>query len=141
MDIVMTKASNWVKGLALFAMMVALVGSLAVAPGASAASSRVSPRADVGKISVVAVDPTGATDGIVGATVVVREYGSDVIVLKGQTDASGRFASYIAPGVYQVEVIADGFKPYTQDAKIVSGQNTSLVAPLEKDAAVAPTDN
>jgi len=141
MDIVMTKSTNWIKGLALFAMMVALVGSLAVAPGASAASSRVSPRADVGKISVVAVDPTGATDGIVGATVVVREYGSDVIVLKGQTDASGRFASYIAPGVYQVEVIADGFKPYTQDAKIVSGQNTSLVAPLEKDAAVAPTDN
>src|SRR5688500_15378750 len=140
MDIVMTKTSNWIKGLALFAMTVALIGSLAAAPGASAAS-RVSPKADVGKITVVAVDPTGATDGIAGATVVVREYDTDVIVLKGTTDASGRFASYIAPGVYQVEVIADGFKPYTQDAKIVSGQNTSLVAPLEKDAAVAPTDN
>ena len=140
MDIVMTKTTNWIKGLALFAMMVALVGSLAAAPGASAASSRISPRAEVGKISVVAVDPTGASDGIAGATVIVREYNSDVIILKEVTDANGRFASYIAPGVYQVEIVADGFKPYMQAVKVASGQNSSVVAHLEKDGAVAPVN-
>ena len=137
----MAKSTNWIKGLALFTLMVALIGSLAAAPGASAASFRQNsvPLSDLGKISVVAVDPTGASDGIAGATVVVRQYNSDVIVLKGLTDQNGAFASYIAQGLYRVEVIADGFKPFAQDVKVAPRQNTSVVANLEaSDPALAP---
>ena len=140
MENIMVKGTNWIKGFALFGMMVALVGMLAVAPGASAASARLSaspvPISNPGKISVFAHEGTSLT-GIADATVIVRQYNSDVVILKGTTDASGRFASYIAEGVYQVTITAKGYKEFSQVVKVASGQGTSLAASLE----VGPSDN
>ena len=132
MEKIMVKGINWVKGFALLGMMVALVGMLAVAPGASAASATTGPipSSNPGKISVFAHQGSSLT-GIGNATVVVREYNSDVIVLKGLTDRSGRFASYIPAGIYQVSVIADGYKPFSQEVKIAPAQGTSVTAALE----------
>ena len=142
------KTTNWIKGLALFGLMVAMAGMLAGAPGASAASAprfgfSPVPASDLGKISLVAVnaDPTSESDGIAGATVLVRPIGSDVVVVKGTTDASGRFASYIAAGTYEVTVTADGYKPTMQTVKVSSGQGTSLVAALEEDSVSPPASH
>ena len=140
MESIMIKGTSWIKGFALLGIMVALVGMLAVAPAASAASARLSPApvpaSSLGKISIFAHEGSSVT-GIANATVVVQQYNSDVVVLKGLTDASGRFASYIAPGTYQVSVIAKGYKEFSQVAKIASGQGTSLDASL----AIGPSDN
>ena len=139
----MVKGTNWIKGFALFGMMVALVGMLAIAPGASAAtatSARLGaspvPVANVGKISVFAHDLNSPTIvPIAGASVIVTEYNSDVVVLKGTTDANGRFSSYIAEGVYQVSITAKSYKEFSQVVKIAAGQSTSLSAGLELGAS------
>jgi|SRR5687768_7617434 len=140
MSNVMVKTSNWIKGFALLGLMVAMVGLLASAPAASARSARLSPApvpmTDIGKIDLVAINPTSVTPGIEGATVVVTNYDNDVIVLKGQTDANGRFASYIAAGVYRVSVFADGFKGYSEYIKVAAQQTTSLQAVLEADPGI-----
>lgn len=131
----MVKTTNWIKGFALLGMMVALVGMLAVAPGASAASASHSsspvPVSNPGKLSLVAVASSSVSDVIAGATVVIRQYNSDVIVLKGSTDAKGRFASYIPAGTYRVSITADGYKEFVQYVKIAPGQGSSLTASLE----------
>ena len=142
MENIMVKGINWVKGFALLGMMVALVGMLAVAPGASAASASLSavpvPISNPGKISIFAHQGSSSVIGVADATVAVYRVDSDVIVLKGSTDKSGRFSNYIPVGTYQLSITAKGYKEYSQFVKIAPGQNTLVTAALDADPTPDP---
>ena len=98
MSNVIVKGTNWIKGLALLGLMVALVGALAGAPAASANTIPTCPTAAIGKISVFAVDAAKGND-VSGATVAVYNQ-NGVLVLKGTTDANGNFAAYSCTGTF-----------------------------------------
>src|SRR5687768_2472968 len=116
MEKIMEKGINWFKGMALFGMMVAMVGMLAIAPAASAARITPDPlpaATKYGKLNVVAVDSSNGA-GIYAATIVVTRASDDVVLLKGSTDKAGWFSSYISTGTFNVRVIADNYKEYSQ---------------------------
>ena len=129
----MEKGKNWFKGLALFGMMAAVVGTLAIAPAAEAARITADPgptAARYGKLNVVAVDSTNGA-AIYAATIVVTKPNSDVVLLKASTDKTGQFSTYLATGTFNVRVIADNYKEYSQLVTITSGQTTVAKADLQ----------
>ena len=142
MEKIMVKTTNWIKGLALLGMMVALVGMLAVAPGASAASVSTAstdtslrcPATGFGKINVVAVDAVKG-DAVANATIAV--YRGSAVILKGTTDANGTYSNYICTGTYKVRVFANGYKEFSQEVTITWGQSTLVKAALSSDISVA----
>lgn len=144
MDIILEKGKNWFKGLALFGMMAAVVGTLAIAPSAEAARITADPvpaAARYGKLNVVAVDSNNGA-AIYAATIVVTKPDSDVVLLKASTDKTGQFSGYLAIGTFNVRVIADNYKEYSQLVTITSGQTTVAKADLQPaSAAILPPPN
>ncbi len=128
----MVKGTNWIKGLALLGMMVAMVGMLAIAPAASANSSVICSSDAVGKISLFAVDGVKGDD-LAGATVVVYNT-NGVQVLKGTTDANGNFSSYSCTGTYKVKVLADGFKEFAEVVTVSANETTTVKAALQPNS-------
>ena len=111
----------------MFGIMLALAVMLVGAPAASANSVTAQ-----GKITVTAINATTG-DAVPQATVAVYDANSPTAgtpKVKGQTDASGVFSSYIPAGKYRVVVAADGFSEYTQYVTIEKGYNTSVKAAL-----------
>jgi len=116
------------KIIGMFGIMLALAVMLVGAPAASASSATAE-----GKITVYAINASSG-DSIPQATVAVYKANSPTAgsyVLKGQTDASGMFVSYIPAGKYRVVVDADGFKQFTQYITVEKGYNTQLKAPMQ----------
>ena len=127
MEKIMTKGTNWIKGLALLGMMVAMVGVFASAPAASAGMLCTSD--GLGKISIVAVDSVKG-DNVGGATVAVYNQAGEV-VLKGTTDANGNFATYSCLGTFKVKVFANGYKEYAQVVDVQDNATSYVKAALQ----------
>ncbi len=120
------------KIIGMFGIMLALAVMLVGAPAASANSVTAQ-----GKITVTAINATSG-DAVPAATVAVYKADSPTVgtpVLKGQTDASGVFSSYIAAGKYRVVVAADGFNEYSQYVTIEKGYNTQVKAALTQSTS------
>ncbi len=128
----MVKGTNWIKGLTLLGMMVAMVGMLAIAPAASANSSVICSSDVIGKISIFAVDAVKGDD-VAGATVVVYNTNGE-IVLKGTTDANGNFSSYSCTRTYKVKVFADGFKEFAEVVTVSANETTTVKAALQPNS-------
>lgn len=91
--------------------------------------------ADHYTLSGVAHDPSGAF--VPGAQVTVRLTGS-ASVISSQTDDQGSFQVTLpSPGCYDVEVRANGFKPYQTQASLTdAAPSASLDLPLTVDGSV-----
>ena len=128
MEIIMVKGINWIKGLALLGMMVAMVGVFASsAPSASA--GMICSSDALGKISVYAVDAIKGDD-VAGATVAVYNQQGE-LVIKGSTDANGYFSTYSCPGTFKVKVFANGYKEYTQVVTVADNATSTVKAALQ----------
>ncbi len=125
----MVKGTNWIKGLTLLGMMVAMVGMLAIAPAASANSSVICSSDALVKISIYAVDSVKGDD-VAGATVAVYNTKGEV-VLKGTTDANGNFRTYSCTGTFKVRVFADGYKEHSEVVTVIDNQTTLIKAALQ----------
>jgi hypothetical protein len=118
--------------LGLFALMVALVATLAATSSAPASAKSID-----GKLNVYAYNTIQAgLGGINAASVVVLDPTGQAIV-KGSTDAGGFFSSYLPEGVYKLTVTAQGFQPFSTAIKIAVGQSTSIQAGLVPTSAQA----
>ena len=129
MSNVIVKGTNWIKGLALLGLMVAMVGALAGAPAASANTSVTCPTAAIGKIEVFAVDAAKG-DNVAGATVVVYNANGDTVI-KGTTDANGSFVTYSCTGTFKVKVFANGYKEYAEEVTVNGNETTTVKAALD----------
>lgn len=127
MENMIIKTTNWIKGIALLGLMVAMVGVFASAPEASA--SPICPTAAIGKINVVAVDGIKG-DTVGGATVVVYNTNGKAVI-KGITDAQGNFATYSCQGTFKVKVFANGYKEYAEVVEVTANATSSVKAALQ----------
>ena len=82
----------------------------------------------LGKLNVFAqFAPTG--DVVPEAGILVAD-GSGAIVAKGTATSTTNFAAQLAPGVYKVHVIAQGYKEYVELVKVAANQTTFVKASL-----------
>jgi hypothetical protein len=123
------KGTNWIRGLALLGMLVAMVGMLSAGPAAYANTSPICPTSELGKINVIALNAT--VDGVPSATVAI--YNSNgVPVIKGITDANGNFSTYSCVGIFKVKVFAEGYKEYGEVIMVMDNASTNVKAMLER---------
>ncbi len=131
MESIMVKGTNWIKGLALLGMLVAMVGMLAIAPAASA-STAICTSDLTGKIEVFVVD--GVKGNVVPRATVVVYNTSGEVLQKGTTDASGNFTTEICTGTYKVKIFGDNYKEFGQYVTVSYEQPATVKAALQPNS-------
>ena len=122
--------NNASKIMGMFGIMLALAVMLVGAPAASANSITATGQ---GKLTTYVINETTG-DAIAQATIAVYKANSPATadpVLKGTTDNTGVFASYLPAGKYRVVVTANGYSQFSEYVVIEKGYNTSIKVALQ----------
>jgi hypothetical protein len=129
---------NIVKSATMMAFVALLLAIAAISgvSGASAASAA-SPAsaATYGKLNLTAYNAMATQAGFAGignASVAIsaNDSANDRFIVKGTTNETGAFSSYVPQGVYTLQVSAQGFQTFTKQIKIAAGQSANVQAPL-----------
>jgi 5-hydroxyisourate hydrolase-like protein (transthyretin family) len=137
MNVAISRIGKIIRTLGLMGIMMALAGLMVNAPAASAASSKLKVTPAVGKLNVYVGFPASANTLPTVQVGVIDSNGN--YVAKGTTDSNNSYTTSLASGAYKVLVSAEGYKPSTSEAEIVSGQETNVkVALVANDPVSGP---
>jgi hypothetical protein len=136
---VIEKTGNLVKAFGMFGMMLALAATLVASPAPASAArysgGGVTPGATptYGKLHVFVSDAS-TSESLVQAGVLVYDANGKVVA-KGETDKTGFFGTDLVTGNYKIQVIAKGYKDFSQGATINPRSVASIKAALQPDPA------